>query len=143
MIAPFPHQYKTQLEWTADRTGKITAGPRTIAGGPPPDFDGSDEWWNPEQLLLASASLCLMTTFMAMNARTPLNLRGFQCRAEGTLDKTPEGLVFTSIVLSVEIRVPLEEVERAERLLLSAKKYCIISNSLKTPVVLKSTVLAG
>ncbi|MBI3553414.1 MAG: OsmC family protein [Elusimicrobia bacterium] len=142
MIAPFPHQYKTQLEWTSDRSGTITAGPRTIVGGPPPDFDGSDEWWNPEQLLLASASLCLMTTFMAMTSKYPLKPRAFICRAEGTLDKTPLGLAFTSIILRVELRVAVNEIERADRLIENAKKYCIISNSLKTPVTLEATVVA-
>jgi len=142
MNAPFPHHYEVTMTGGADSRATMSAGPRpVISGGPPPEFGGDDQRWSPEHLLLASAGLCLMTTFAAIAAKSKLEYSGYESRAEGTLDKMPEGLRFTRIVLKVTVRCA--ETEKASRLLDMAKKHCIVSNSLRQPVELEGTVLVG
>ena len=78
-----------------------------------------------------------------MNAfarKDKLAIARFSARAEGVLDKTRAGLVFTSIRLHVNMTVPAADVERGERLLHTAKKFCIISNSLNVAVELEASV---
>jgi organic hydroperoxide reductase OsmC/OhrA len=58
------------------------------------------------------------------------------------LDKTPAGLAFTSIAITVELRVEEADRTRAEQLLQSAKRHCIVANSLKTAVELHMVVAA-
>lgn len=141
MNAPFPHHYEVTLTGGGDSLGTLTAGPRpALAGGPPPEFGGDDRTWSPEHLLLASASLCLMTTFTAIAAKSKLAVSGYESRAEGILDKTPEGLRFTRIVLKVTIRAA--DAANASRLLDLAKKHCIVSNSLARPVEVEGSVTA-
>jgi organic hydroperoxide reductase OsmC/OhrA len=41
---------------------------------------------------------------------------------EGVLDKTPSGLAFTSIRVEVDLVVPAEDVERAEKLVETADR---------------------
>jgi organic hydroperoxide reductase OsmC/OhrA len=111
-----------------------------IAGGAPPEFDGRDTWWSPEQLLLSSLSLCLMTTFEAIAAKARLRMLRYTCRAEATLDRTDAGLGFTAFGLHVEVEVAPEDAERVPRLLASAKKHCLVANALRTPVTLNVVV---
>lgn len=144
MAASFPHQYRVDVDWQADRRGALSAPPRpALTGGPPPEFDGSAEWWSPEHLLLSAVSLCQMTTFLALAAKARLRVLGYHARAEGTLDRTESGIVFTRIVLNIELRVPEDERGRAEQLAHAAHRHCIVSNSLKTPVGLEIAVNAG
>lgn len=141
MNAPFPHRYEVILTGDGDSLGTLNAGPRpALAGGPPPEFDGDDQRWSPEHLLLASASLCLMTTFASIAAKSKLEVSGYESRAEGLLDKTPEGLRFTRILLKVTIRAV--DADKASRLLDLAKKHCIVSNSLARPVEVEGSVKA-
>ena len=141
MTEPFPHRYETSLKLESDHHGIISAaGLPSLVGGPPSQFGGREGWWSPEHLLLSSANLCLMTTFLAVAEKSRLSVDGYESRAEGILDKTPDGIVFTRITLRVSVKVAAAEKEKAERLLQTAKKYCIVSNSLKNPIVLEATI---
>lgn len=133
MAIAYPHRYHTELSWKDGRRGLISAPPRPdVEGGAPPEFGGTDEVWSPEHLLLSSASLCLMLTFMALAERAKLAVESYRSSTEGVLDRTAAGLAFTRVAVRVELRSP--EQERAEALLLTAKKHCIVSNSLKAPI---------
>lgn len=141
---PFPHRYELRLKRTEGSRAVIDSDGRPpLEGAPPPEFDGPPGLWSPEHLLLASASLCLMTTFMVVAGKSRLETGGYECRAEGTLDKTAEGLVFTRILLRVTLTVAESEREKAQRLLETAKRHCIVSNSLKRPVELEVEFRAG
>lgn len=140
MNAPFPHHYEVQLAGEAGPRGMLRAGPRPpLEGGAPPEFGGDDERWSPEHLLLASASLCLMSTFAAVAAKSALEYSGYESVAQGTLDKTPEGLRFTRILIKATVKAA--DGEKAGRMLELAKKHCIVSNSLRQPVELQAQVL--
>jgi len=142
MNAPLPHRYEVSLSAEGGSLGSLSAGARPVlSGGPPPEFGGDGLRWSPEHLLLGSAALCLMTTFAAIAAKSKLEYAGYDCRAEGVLDKTPEGLRFTRVVLFVTVRGA--SAEKAIRLLELAKKHCIVSNSLRLPVEVESVVLAA
>src|SRR6266571_4068881 len=102
MTAPFPHHYEVKLSWPRQGgTELYAAAAPPIAGGAPPEFGGRDSWWSPEQLLLSSASLCLMTTFAAMAAKARISVLRYDCRADATLDRAEEGLRFTALGLHV------------------------------------------
>jgi organic hydroperoxide reductase OsmC/OhrA len=143
-MTPFPHHYQATLNWEGGSRGALSSGSRPVlVGGPPPEFDGEPGWWSPEHLLLSAANLCLMTTYMALARKVGLEIASYRSQAEGVLDKTKEGLVFTRIGLRVEIQAPPERLEEARRLAETAKKYCIVSNALKRPVELEAEVKAA
>lgn len=135
---PFPHRYEVRLKRTEGSRALLSSDGRpSLEGAPPPEFDGPPGVWSPEHLLLASASLCLMTTFLVVAGKSKLEVAGYESRAEGTLDKTAEGLVFTRVLLRVTVSAAEAEREKAQRLLDTAKRHCIVSNSLKKPVELE------
>jgi organic hydroperoxide reductase OsmC/OhrA len=130
-IAPFPHRYTVTLA-----EGVLSAPPRQpIRSGAPPQFGGSDEQWSPEELLVASALLCLETTFHALARHASLPVQAWHGTGAGVLEKTRSGPTFTSITLAVEITVARDDVERAERIFQDAKDCCIIANALRVPVL--------
>ena len=140
MTATFPHRYHVQVEGGAGGA-VMSAPPRPeFRGGPPVEFGGRDDWWSPEHLLLSAAGLCLKTTFEVFASRARLMVLAYSSRVEGTLDKTPQGLSFTSIAIAVELVVAEEDAARAGDLLRTAKDHCIVANALKTPVRLTASV---
>lgn len=144
MTFPFPHRYETELVWQGGAHGILTGSPKpSLTTGPPPEFDGRPDWWSPEHLLLSAANSCLMTTFMVLAGRERLEVLGYRSKAEGVLEKTKEGIVFTSITLRVAVEVSHGATEEAERVLKTAKKYCIVSNSLKRPIEVEASVTAA
>lgn len=135
MIAPFPHRYDVELKWAGGLPATARAAGRPeIEVGPPPQFGGQEAWWSPEHLLLSSLSACLMTTFLALAERAKLSVGGYTCRAQGVLEKTKDGIVFTGFSLFVSLKAAETEARRLEELVHTAKKYCIVSNSLRAPV---------
>ena len=79
----------------------------------------------------------------AAKAGRGLKVSRYASLVKGILDKTPTGIGFTSITLHVDLAVEPGDAERAARLLQSAKKHCIVANSLKTPVDLRVLVTAA
>jgi organic hydroperoxide reductase OsmC/OhrA len=134
---PFPHVYEAALDWPGVGPAVSTAGPRpALLTGPPPEFGGEEEWWSPEHLLLSAVNLCLMATFGALSRARGLRVQWYRSRARGVLSKTPGGLAFTSLGVTVEMRAAPGDVERARETLLKAKQRCIVANALVLPVQL-------
>ena len=141
MPHPYPHRYDLDLKWTGDALCDLSSGPRTLKGGPPAQFDGTDEThWSPEHLILAALAQCLMATYFALNKRAAIETRSYTSKAEAVLDKTKEGLVFTSFKVVVRLAVPAARVDDAKKLVASAHKYCITSNALKTAATVEAVV---
>jgi organic hydroperoxide reductase OsmC/OhrA len=69
-----------------------------------------------------------------------LVLAQYRSRAEGILEKTREGIVFTRITLHVEIQAPPQRLEEARKMVDTAKRYCIVSNALKLPVEVDAAI---
>jgi len=137
-IAPFPHTYSVTL--AAD---ELTEGSRApIRAGAPPQFGGTEDVWSPEHLLVASALLCLKTTFDAYARREQLVIHAWRGTGAGVLVKGKEGPVFTAIELAVEIDTVPGAEARVEAVLATAEHHCIISRALNVPVHLKGTFTA-
>jgi organic hydroperoxide reductase OsmC/OhrA len=137
---PFPHHYEVRLEGRASGNALIASPRPLIIGGAPSEFGGSDSWWSPEHLLLASASLCLRATFEALARLKHLEVESYQSDARALLDRTASGPAFTWIRIAVELTVAAADVERARTLLEKAKEHCIVSRSLKVEVQLEALV---
>jgi organic hydroperoxide reductase OsmC/OhrA len=137
---PFPHHYEVRLEGCGTG-GVMIAPPRpVILGGAPAEFAGSDQWWSPEHLLLASASLCLKATFEALARLKHMAVQGYSAAARALLDRTAEGPAFTWIRITVELTVASEDAERARALLEKSKEHCIVARSLNVPIQLEINV---
>ena len=140
MTSRFPHHYQVRVEGGSGGA-VISAPPRPeFRGGPPAEFDGRDDWWSPEHLLLSAAGLCLKTTFESFARHAGMEVIGYGSRVEGVLDKTAHGLGFTAFEITAEVMVGEADAVRAERLMETAKEHCLVANALKVPVRLTTSV---
>lgn len=137
------YEYEDTVEWSAGRRGRVGFGgvaPLTV--GPPPEFDGEAGMWNPEQLLLASAASCLLTTFVAVARKMRLDFVSYESRATAQLTRGPDGkFAITGIqhFPRIGVRAP-GDVDRANRAVEKAEAHCLISNSLKYPTEVRAVV---
>jgi organic hydroperoxide reductase OsmC/OhrA len=137
-MSALPHRYAVWHQSEAGLPQRLLAPPRPdIEGGPPPEFGGREDWWSPEHLLLSSLLLCLGATFRALATRARLEVPHYRARAEGVLDRTDQGLAFTTVTIDAELEAAEADLERATQLLASAKARCIVGNSLKATVDLR------
>ena len=138
------HVYNVNLKWTNDRKGTISSPelPISIEVATPPEFDkGMPNIWSPEHLFTASVVSCFMTTFLAIAEYSKFDFISFKCDSEGILEKIEGKYLITKIILKPEVVISdPEKIERAKRILEKSEAACLVSNSIKSEIVLKSTV---
>lgn len=140
MPAPFPHRYSATISRTFASRARIEAPPRvSLHGGPSSEFDGDVSSWSPEHLMLSSLGLCMLTTFEAFATRDGIEVVTWNATVNGSVERSPEGLQFTSIVLGLDMEIR-GDVENVEKTLEDAKQYCLVLNSLRVPVVVETTI---
>ncbi len=139
--------FTVNLQWEEARQGRLSARanpPLPVAT--PPEFGGPEGVWSAEELFVASVGGCLMSTFLYFADRFDVPLEAYSSAATGRMEKTPGGLRFTSIDVTIQATVPDEEAQqRAAPLRLREKieKYCPVSTALNCPVRITLDLHAG
>jgi len=137
--------YNTTVTWKGEHWGHLVMG-----NGPqfdfsaPPDAQGHAGAFTPEDAFVAAANTCIMLMFIWAAERFKLDLRSYECRAEGTklveLDRTE---LFTHLRLLPVICLgtggsePEQVKKRARRALQSAQKYSLVANSIKSEIIIE------
>ncbi len=136
--------YKNRVCWREARIGTCTAAddkpPVEVAT--PPEFRGHPGCWTPEDFYVAALNGCLMTTFLAVAQTEELEFISFECEAEGILEPGPsKQLMFTRVVLRPTLELPADEdPDLAQVVLELAEQRCLISNSVKSEIILEPTI---
>jgi organic hydroperoxide reductase OsmC/OhrA len=141
--------YNTTVAWKGGHWGHIVMG-----NGPemefsaPPDAQGHPGVLTPEDAFVAAANTCIMMMFIWAATRFKLTLISYECRAEGTklieLDRTE---TFTHLRFWPVIRIGKGEEEpsaleaRVRRALLSAQKYSLVANSVKSEIIIEPDII--
>ena len=140
--------YHTTVSWKGEHWGHIVMG-----NGPemdfsaPPDAQGHPGVFTPEDAFVAAANTCIMMMFIWAAGRFKLNLLSYECCAEGTklneLDRTE---IFTQVRLWPNIRIAANGADRStleartRRALLSAQKYSLVANSIKSEIIVEPAI---
>ncbi len=134
--------YQTVVKWTEQRKGIIScAGKPDVQVATPPEFKGHEGIWSPEDLFVASANVCLMTTFLAVAGRAGLAFSAYESTAEGRLELVDGKFQFTAITIRPSITLkPGSDPAKAKELIEKAEHNCLISNSMKATVTLEPTI---
>ncbi len=127
------HEYTVKVDWTHERIGKMfVEGKPEVEVAAPPEFDGPEGIISPEDLFVAAAASCMMTTFATFANKMRFEYKSFSCIGKGTLERVEKGFEFTKILLKTTVGVDSEDlVSKAERALELSGKYCLVTNSLK------------
>lgn len=134
--------YQTVVKWTEQRKGMIScSGKPEVQVATPPEFKGHEGIWSPEDLFVASANVCLMTTFLAVAERAGLAFSSYESTAEGRLELVEGKFQFTVITIRPTITLTVgEDASKAKELIEKAERNCLISNSMKAIVTLEPTI---
>ena len=88
-------------------------------------------------MLLSSLGLSLLATFEAFAVRDGIEILSWDAKIGGTVDRTPEGLMFTSIVVELDLALA-GDAARIEAALEDAGQSCLVLNTLRIPVVIET-----
>ncbi|MBH0177267.1 MAG: OsmC family peroxiredoxin [Nitrospira sp.] len=134
--------YHTTVTWTEHRKGTMSCDDKpNVEVATPPEFKGHEGIWSPEDLFVASANICLMTTFIAVAERAGLAFISYESSAEGRLELVEGKFQFTAITIKPTITLESDiDAAKAKELIEKAEAHCLISNSMKAKVTLESTI---
>ena len=139
------HYYEVGLVWLDQRVGKLTAPglPESIMVATPPQFPkGVDKIWSPEHLFVAAINSCYMTTFLAIAENSKLEFKSFECNAKGKLEQVDGKYIISEVTVFPKVVITSEnERERTERILKKTEANCLISNSVKSTVLMRTEIL--
>ncbi|WP_445710426.1 OsmC family protein [Flavobacterium sp.] len=137
------HSYNVNLKWNSDRKGTLSSNelPTIIEVATPPEFDkGIPNIWSPEHLYTASILSCFMTTFLAIAEFSKFDFIDFECSSDGILEKVDGKYLMTQVIIKPVLTITNpSDTEKAERILQKSEKACLISNSIKTEVLVHPT----
>lgn len=140
------HYYEVNTQWKQGRRGILSSPVLdvTIECATPPEFpNGVPGIWSPEHLYAAAINSCYMATFLALAENFKLAFKDFSCKTICKLEMVDGKFQITEAV--IEPKVTLEntatDTEKATKVLEKSKSACLITNSIKTAIVLNSTMV--
>ncbi|MCB0250007.1 MAG: OsmC family protein [Anaerolineae bacterium] len=141
--------YTTNVSWKGDHWGHVVMGngPQMMFSAPP-DAYGHAGVLTPEDAFVAAANTCVMMMFLWACERFKIDLVSYTCRTDGVkqiaLDRTE---LFTHLRFWPQITVranagddPAVTEKRIRRALVSAQKYSLVANSVKSEIVIEPTI---
>ncbi len=134
------HQYETEVRWSGATTDyrsysrnheTLAPGRPPIPGSADPKFRGDPTRWNPEQLLVASASECHMLWYLHLCADAGVVVTDYRDTAVGVMDDER----FQRITLRPQVTITdPARADTARTLHTEAHKHCYIANSVNFPI---------
>lgn len=131
-----PKLYPVKLVWTGGKSGNLSVeGKAVIKTGVPSGGPEEAIFHSPEDLFVASATMCYMNGFVEFTRKMRIEFKSFECDAVGTLEKVGRSFEVTKIDMKAKIAVGSEDIrKRIDRALELAAKYCYVGNSMKCPI---------
>ena len=138
------HRYSLTASWSGstgngydgyDRSHRVTpTGTAGFAVSADPAFLGDATTVNPEQLVLAAASSCQLLSFLAVAARSRVDIVDYVDEATANMPDGEPPVRITQITLRPRITVRGAEPTKVERLVRIAHDQCYVANSLSTSI---------
>ena len=137
--------FKTELRWSGFKRGSLSSpGKPNIGIATPPEFNGEEGYWSPEELLLSAVDSCVMTTFLHYAERKKINFRTYESETEGILERINDQFMFSKIIVKPKISVASEDqIDKIKELMMTAENNCFISNSIRSEVEVMPKIKAG
>lgn len=130
-----PKLFPVNLVWTGGKSGNLTVeGKVAIKTGIPSGGPEEAIFHSPEDLFVASATMCYMNGFIEFIRKMRIEFKSFECDAVGTLEKVDRSFEVTKIDMKAKVVIGSEDIRnKIDRALELAAKYCFIGNSMKCP----------
>jgi organic hydroperoxide reductase OsmC/OhrA len=125
-----------KLVWTGGKSGEISVDRKAVIRTGSPLGDSSEvNYHTPEELFVASATVCYMNGFINFTKKMHIEFKAFVCDAVGTLEKVDRSFEITKIEMKARVEINSEDLRsKIGRALELAAKYCFVGNSMKCPI---------
>ncbi len=130
------HLFKNTVFKKGDELAKtVFSDPGELEVGPAPEFKGSPETSNPEEMFVAAINNCLMTTFFYFVRKSNVKILPYYSKAEDRVEKQADGFRFTNVEVQAEVTLQHQGlVEKVREFGNLAEKYRLASCSVACPV---------
>ncbi len=139
------HYYEVDVKWKEGRIGELSSPvlETTIECATPPEFtNGVAGIWSPEHLYAAAINSCYMATFLAIAENFKLDFTHFECKTICKLEIVEGKFQITEAVIKPTVQLEDNKLsDKTVRVLEKAKSACLVTNSIKTDIVLESNIL--
>lgn len=135
-VSEEPTLFPVNLVWTGGKSGNLTVeGKVAIRTGVPSGGPEESMFHSPEDLFVASATMCYMNGFVEFAKKMRIEFKSFECDAVGILEKVGKSLEITKIDMKARVVIDSETIRnKIDRALELAAKYCFVGNSMKCPI---------
>jgi len=135
--------FPVNLVWTGGKSGSLSVeGKPVIKSGSPTGYPEEARYHTPEDLFVASATICYMDGFLNFLEKMHINSNSFECNAIGVLEKVGRSFEITKIEMKAKVVIESEDLRsKIERALELAAKYCFVGNSMKCPITHETEVV--
>lgn len=122
--------HKVVVTWDDEKKAFLCSlGKKTIEIATSSESKKYEGMWTPEELFIASVEGFLKDSFVNHAKRNSFDFLSYESKAEGTIEKIGDRLVFSEIKIKPKIAVKLNsQIEKAKELIRLAEKDCFISN---------------
>jgi len=134
--------YRTRVVWTGGHDGELTCSNGSkMSYSSPPDLQGRYGVMTPEDAFVAALNMCYHLMFIWAAERLKIQLVSYECEAEGhVVDLLDRTSTFERTVLRPTIKVKANSVQRVGKALEWARKYSLVANSIKAPVLVEPEI---
>jgi organic hydroperoxide reductase OsmC/OhrA len=151
------HEFACRLVWTGARMGATSSyesysrecrvdfeGKPSLRGTSAGVFRGDPGLPNPEDLLVASLSMCHFLSYAALCARKGIQVIAYEDAARGVMERAERTFRFTDVLLRPRVTVAAgTDLDAAMSLHEDAHRECFIANSVNFPVRHEPVVTAA
>ncbi len=103
----------------------------SLAVTAPPEFQGPQDMWSPEDLFSASISSCYILTFRVLANLKKMKWEDISVEVDAQLEKTQSGYQFTKAIIKPTLKICCSfEVDPYLKLLHQSKDKCLVTNSM-------------
>src|SRR5215471_3491142 len=146
------HVYETTLHWQGstgagyegyDRTHEIALPPGEdrLDASADQAFRGDPGRTNPEQLFLAAASSCQMLSFLAIAARSGVDVLAYEDRATAVMPEDRRPVWVKAITLRPRIVVAEgTNLDRVRRIVEKGNEECYLANRVRTSITIEPVI---
>ncbi len=132
--------FSNTLKWNSEYQASMFFGDKaSFEFATPPEFHGPEGFISPEELFVASAHACCLTTFIAKSKKAGINLMSYESSAEGILEKVDGQLMFTTIAVKSRIKTDSDK-ENVRKIVKQVEQSALVINSMKTNVIIEAII---
>lgn len=132
--------FSNTLKWNSGYQATMFFGDKaSFEFATPPEFHGPEGFISPEELFVASAHACALTTFIARTKKAGINILSYESSAEGTLEKVDGVRQFTTIVVKPRIKTDGDK-ETVKEIVKQVEQNALVFNSMKADVTIDAII---